>query len=40
MFEHILLPLDGSSLAELVLPHAVALSEVLLDAVSTALAVM
>jgi nucleotide-binding universal stress UspA family protein len=27
MFEHILLPLDGSSLAELVLPHAVALSE-------------
>jgi nucleotide-binding universal stress UspA family protein len=27
MFEHILLPLDGSSLAERVLPHAVALSE-------------
>ncbi len=26
MFEHILLPLDGSSLAERVLPHAVALS--------------
>lgn len=27
MLEHILLPLDGSSLAELVLPHALALSE-------------
>ena len=27
MFEHILLPLDGSSLAESVLPHAISLSK-------------
>ena len=27
MFEHILLPLDGSSLAEMVLPHAISLSK-------------
>jgi len=27
MLEHILVPLDGSSLAECVLPHAVALAQ-------------